>query len=448
MRGVQSGTEATLKGWGARLLGVVRPFVFVCLGGASFAWAEPSGAPARADVSAPVRLLVLGDVPEFVARVRGQVSDLDVLIEIDTALARAPGAELEDALLELSARHEADVIAWLGDARGDASASAGGPRSGRADAVHVWVAAQRQVYSRRIGPPHTSSPPPQPAGANPPSALDTRPVVVVNGSERSATLETAALVVRSAVRSVFFEQHGAGGVAGDASTAMEASPDASSLGALPAAPIAGPEATVATADSAPPSGSLEDREGSAGASPPGPSVPIAWAPHAGLDWTYAGLSRSGSWSLAVGLALRLQRVSLGIGGSYGFPEIVEHADVELELRRQTLFAEVGWEALSWQGFALLPTLQAGVARFMRSSSTSALDRLAKPAESSISALASLELVAQYELTFALRLRGAGGVDFLSHVPRYLLDGAGAEQIPPLEAWRWQPNAGIALGAVF
>jgi hypothetical protein len=426
-----------LKRRGARWLGVMLAGSIPCLGGVSFAQVEPPHGVTSDDVGAPVRLLVLGSVPEFIARVRGQVSDLDVLIEIDAWRTRTPRADPGEALIELAARHDADVIAWLREVSDNASASSAGAEavSGRsAHAVHVWVAARRQVYSRRIGPLHRSGPSSsEPAGVNHPGALDTREPRVTS-SEQSATLEAAALIVRSAVRSVLLEQSGRGGSVGDASMAIEAS-TASSESALPPAAITVP-------------GSVEDREGSGSASPEGAAAALRWAPHARLDWTYAGLSRSGSWSLGMGLALRYQRLSLGVGGSYGFPEIVQHANVQLELRRQTLFAEVGWEALSLPRFTLLPMLQAGVARFARSSSTSAPDRLAKPAESSISALASLELVAEYELTGALRLSGVAGVDFLSHVPRYLLDGAGAQQIAPLEAWRFQPNAGIALGAVF
>src|SRR5688572_20006471 len=103
MREYQPGTvlghEAVLKRRSARLLGVVLASIIPCLSGTSFAQAEPPAAAANADAGAPVRLLVLGNVPEFVTRVRGQVSDLDVLIEIDTSLSRAPRA-LDDTLIE------------------------------------------------------------------------------------------------------------------------------------------------------------------------------------------------------------------------------------------------------------------------------------------------------------------------------------------------------------
>jgi hypothetical protein len=449
VRGNASYTRNAKSARTARLLGLVLGCSIPCLGGTAFAQAEPDAA-ASADVGRAVRLLVLGGVPEFVARVRGQLSDLDVSIETDPSLARGSPAELDAALSGLATRHDADVIAWLGEARDDANASsAGAGASGTTDRVHIWVATRRQVYSRRIGPPRPSTPsPPEPAGESHVSALDTRRRAAI-GSEQSATLETAALVVRSAVRSVLFEQRVAGGSADDAAATLD-----------PPAPIAAPKRVLTTASTAPPeaagtaaprassAASLEDREGSADASPRSGSASLGWAAHAGLDWTYAGLSPSGSWSLDAGLALRLQRFRLGVGGSYGFPEIVRHADVQLELQRQTAFVEVGWEALSLPRFVLLPTLQVGAARFTRSSSTSAPDRLAAPAEWSLSALACLALVAQYDLSGVLRLSWGVGVDYLSHVPRYLLARPGEQQIPLLEAWRWQPNAGIALGAVF
>jgi hypothetical protein len=407
------------------LLGISLGCIVSGLPRAAFGQAQRTSSETTVKAPASVRLLLLESVPEFGARVRGQLSDLDVVIEIEARAAGTPSVALESALAELAARHAADVIAWLAEAPGSGTSTG--------EAVHIWIAGRDRVYSRRIGPRLTSSPSPrQPADENHSSALDARPSPPV-GDEQSATLETAALFVRGAVRSVSFERTGARGVADDGSMPIEAP--------LPVAP---PEATVALsprARSEPARDAVVDTAGTG-------TTRLAWAPHAGLDWSYAGLSRSGCWSLDAGLGLRLGRFSVGVDGSFGFPEVVRHENVELSLRRQTLLAEAGWELLRLPRFALRPTLQAGAEWLSRSSSTSALNRVATPERFSASALVSLQLVAEYELSAALRLSASSGLGWLSHVPRYLIESPPAQPLAPLEAWRWQPNAGIALGAVF
>jgi hypothetical protein len=373
---------------------------------------------------------VLESVPEFGARVRGQLSGLDVVLEVEAPLSEATRAKLPGALSELAARHGADVIAWLGEAPNDADA---GSTPGMA--IHLWIAGRAQLYSRPIGPARSSRAPRRSAGdENHSSTLDAAAVSV--SDEQSATLETAALAVRGAVRAVLFERTGARSSANDVPLELES----------PRAPAAS-EASAATSRRAPPPPGLED--GGESARPTAlPAKSLAWAPRAGLDWSYAGLSRAGRWSLAAGFALRRDRFSGGVGGSWSFPEIVQYESVELSLRRQTLVAEVGWNTLQLPRFSLRPTLRAGAAWLSRSSSTNASDRRVTAEQRSVSALVGVQLIAEYELTRALRSSVSFGLDWLSHVPRYLIDVPPNQPIPVLEAWRWQPNAGIALGAVF
>jgi hypothetical protein len=414
----------------ALLRGVLLGCIMPCLAETASAQGERLPIATTDKARASVRLVLLESVPEFATRVRGQLSDLDVVLDLDATTADAPSVAFERTLVAIAARHAADVVAWLAEAPGEAG-------SGKAtgEAVHIWIAGRDRIYSRRVGPAFTpSASPRQAADENHSSALDARPALAI-GDEQSATLETAALFVRGAVRSVLFERTGARGPAGDAAMAIE-SP-------LPVAP---PEVAVAPSSRVRSELALEDV---ADAAQTRSTTRLAWAPRAGLDWTYAGLSRSGAWSIDAGLGLRLGRFSVGVDGSFGFPELVRYANVDLSLRRQTLLAEVGWEALRLPRFALRPTLQAGAAWFSRSSSTSAPDRAPTPERLSLSPLVSFELVAEYELGGAFRLSASSGLGWTSHAPRYVIHGPPlAQPIAPLEAWRWQPNAGIALGAVF
>jgi hypothetical protein len=175
---------------------------------------------------------------------------------------------------------------------------------------------------------------------------------------------------------------------------------------------------------------------------------LSWLPRAGLEWNQAGLGGIGAWSIDAALGLRFGRFSAGVGVTGGFPELVRYQNVELSLRRETLLAEVGWEALRLGPLGFHPTLSAGAARFTRSARSLARDRAATADQTSLSALVAFELAAECELGETLRLRSNAGIGWLSHVPRYEIDAPAPLQIAPLEAWRLQPSAGIALGAVF
>jgi hypothetical protein len=393
----------------------------------------PAEAPAASRAVTPVRLLVFASAPGFAARVRGQLSGLDVTLELETAMPPGPSTERTDALLELAARHTADVIAWLDEAADDASA---GPRG---CVVHVWIAGRPSLHSRRIGPARRASPPPhRGADDHHASTLDTASGIDLgDGDERSASLETAALVVRGAVRAVSFERSGARASTNDLPPELElrnASP-----------PLAVTTPKPASASQSPP---LEDTGLSVRAGTPSAARAPAWAPHAGLQWSFAGLNPTGRWSLDAGVAVRTGRLSAGVAGSWSFPEVVQYQSVELRLGRQTLLAEVGWTILQTERFALQPSLGAGAAWFSRSSSTDASDRSVTPEGRSISALVAVQLEADYALTRALHLSLSSGFDWLSHVPRYVIVVPANEPTPVLEPWRWQPNVGIALGAIF
>lgn len=348
----------------------------------------------RSDEAAPVRLLVLEGVPEFSARVRGQVSDLGLTLVVEAASPVSTRAEVEALVAARAAGQPVDVVAWLGELPGESLADA------RSMTVYVWLVGHDRVHARQIGPGATG---------------------VRSDDDRSATLEAAALMVRSAVRAVSFEREGR------EHAASPEAPAASSL--LAALPVAEPEVDRGVADD----GELE-------------RLAIGWSPHAGIDWSHAGLNPSGFWSANAGLDLHWGSLSAGVAGGWGLVEPVAHRGVTFEIERRSLVAELGWAVLHRPSFVLRPKLAAGAAWLTRT--TRGLAGLAaEPPSTALSAIASGELVAEYRLAGPFTLGLHGGLRWFAHTTRYVVRAPSGD-VALAAGWRVQPNMGIALGALF
>jgi hypothetical protein len=396
----------------ALLLGVLSGFSSSQEGSAFAQSAEAASTPpvrstralsrraARSDVAAPVRLLVLEAVPEFSARVRGQVSDLGLALAVEAATPVSTRPEVEALMAARAAEQPVDVVAWLGELPGASPTHAHGMT------VCVWIVGHERVHARQIGP----------------RAIDARP-----DEERSATLEAAALVVRSAVRAVSFEREGR-----EHAAASPEAPAAPALSLLAALPAAAPEVDRGLAD---------DGEGE------GNRQGMGWSPHAGIEWSHAGLNPNGFWSANAGLDLQWGSLSAGVGGGWGFVEPVAYRGVTFEIERRSLVAEVGWAVLHRPTFVLRPKLAAGAAWLTRTTRglTGSVD--AEPPSTSLSAIASGELVAEYRLAGPFTLGLHGGLRWFAHTTRYVVETPSGD-VALAAGWRVQPNAGIALGAQF
>jgi hypothetical protein len=73
---------------------------------------------------------------------------------------------------------------------------------------------------------------------------------------------------------------------------------------------------------------------------------------------------------------------------------------------------------------------------------------AEPPLTSLSALVSGQLVADYRLAGPFTLGLHGGVRWLTHTTRYVVDAPSIGAVALAAGWHVQPNAGIALGARF
>jgi len=361
---------------------------------------SPSRRAVLSEDAAPVRLLVIDGVPEFSARVRGQVSELGLTLAVEAARPLATHAEVEALLAERAAGRGADVVAWLGELPGE------GPADARSMTVYVWIVGHDRVHARRVGP---------------------RALGASAEGDRSATLEAAALVVRSAVRAVSFEREGRIHAAASPEAPEAVPPAPSSLAPLPAT---APEADRGVADD----GEREPRA-------------VRWSPRAGIDWSHAGLNPNGFWSANAGLELHWGSLSGGVGAGWGFVEPVAYRGVAFELERRSLVAELGWAVLQRPSFVLRPKLAAGAAWLTRTTRGLAWSGDAEPPSTSVSAIVSGELVAEYQLAGPFTLGLHGGLRWFAHTTRYVVD-APIGDVALAAGWRVQPNAGIALGALF
>jgi hypothetical protein len=382
------------------------------------ALAQSPEQPAPAASTAPVRLLVLESVPEFSARVRGQVSDLDLTLAVEATSPLSSQAEVEALVAARAAQRAADVVAWLGELPGKSPADA------RNTMVYVWIAGHDRVHARRVGPrANAASSESAPRPDNAPSLLPN--IGAAAPGERSATLEAAALVVRSAVRAVRFEREGAA-----------AEPSLDEPAPTPAPPAPAP---------ARPTRLEADRGASEGTEQPPHAV--RWSPRAGLDWSNAGLNPNGFWSVSAGLDLHFGPLSGGASASWSFVEPALYRGVEFALDRRALLAEVGWAVLDHPNFALRPKLGAGAAWLTRTTTATAWGGDGQPPHTSLSPLVTGDLVAECQLTGPFTLDLHGGVRWFAHTTRFLVDSPEGD-VALASGWRFQPNAGIALRAIF
>ena len=140
---------------------------------------------ARAQAPDPVRILVLaGPTPEWLRRVRGQLSDLPVSIAtLALTLEGQPEPELIRQLGPLAEHRDAVLVAWLITDHGARRAGTGNVVRAPSTRVGIWFARSGRFFSRPLGGPWTR----------------------LSVSDRSGVLELAALSVRSAVRSLLLD---------------------------------------------------------------------------------------------------------------------------------------------------------------------------------------------------------------------------------------------------
>jgi hypothetical protein len=220
--------------------------------------------PSLARAQEPLRILVLeGATPDWVRRVRGQLSDLPVSIStLALVVEGQPEPQLARQLGPLAEHRDAALVAWLMTERLDSRAAqpSGAAALTGSTRVAIWFARTGRFFSRPLGGPWSR----------------------LSASDRSGVLELGALSVRSAVRSLLLDP-------AQAEPFRDVEPARTAAGAAAAGPNAGSSnagssgaapGTPAARTGAPSSGAASSASASRAASSaptPNPGPPNAMA---------------------------------------------------------------------------------------------------------------------------------------------------------------------------
>jgi hypothetical protein len=438
-------------------------------------------------------LIFEGPTPEWSRRVRGQLSDLHVILRT----APRPWRSTPDlqALRELSQRKGVGVIAWI-DTRAD-------PESGEAGSrVTLWFATTERLYTRVVADSWKELSP----------------------ADRSGALELAALSVRSAVRSLLLDP----APPADSPTAPEfdraapsrrpdapgvapaTRPEAPATSEPPPTPRPEAPARPQEAPSTPPSpASTRDapaakqpdrpatrpetsrrtretdaslRETNPGADPiltpaapqattrdadlepiepPAPLGPrpkaiivpdtasegdlgsafanVDWDLEAGVAWHYVGLTDLGATALVAGLGARLGRWGLTALGQLGLPAESRVGPARFDVQRHALLLEGHYRLGSFGPITVAPLAQAGVAFLHRSAAAGDGETLPTPEAKSRSFCVGAGARAELRLSewFALSVRGTA--NWQSSAPKYEVRRLDGETVWSEGAWSLQPG---------
>jgi hypothetical protein len=410
-------------GVAARCSVVLSACVALAASAAAQGRAPARGDPGRAEHSAlPVVLVLEGSAPEWVRRVRGQLSDLQVSIKTGTASVQGwTEPELDERLRELAAARGAALVAWL-----SLPTRAGQEGASDGVSVSIWFAESGHSYTRIVARhwSHASS------------------------SDRSGALEIGALSVRSAVRSLLLDPasdrdpfaesgeappgasaapssqaasaaaNGAGptgAAANGASSSSANSSSATTTGApASAAGAASPSTSSSTgaAQSASPVTSAKSNDSSVasqasglahGGSPlPAPAeeepqlhitlptvldralapdaaprpehasspLELHWSNELGIVGQLYGEPALGAMAFEAGLHAASGPIRLGVLGELSLPTVSRVGGAQLEVWRYAVLAEgqyAAWQAGAW---SVRPLLRAGVALIRRETTTS------------------------------------------------------------------------------
>ena len=325
-------------------------------------------------------------------RVRGQVSDLSVILEpVEAARGDSLGEQLEQADALAGARG-AKVVVWFE------------PLPGRAGLlVVVAQTAGGRVLVRRLEPRAAA-----PAPAAGLAALD------------SATLESASLVVRTSLRAL-----SEGGVIGIAREDLAEAPASS-----PAA-RAGPAAPRPPAMASSPSAS-------------GGKARLEWVADVGWQAAYDGSAVQQGLAMRVGP--RVGPWSFGFYAAQSFGKQLPGPYATLELSRDAFaaFAEVAWfrtrEASASVG------LSAGAVLFPRATVSTSSGVRATAAELNPTYAAGVDLPFRWSpdgLRQRLGFWISAGVDFIPAAPTLGYD-LGTSFVPVAHLWPLQPHLGAGV----
>jgi hypothetical protein len=330
-------------------------------------------------------LLHVDSNPELVERIRGQTSDLP--IEVIVTDERAPAEEPLATATRLGRARGATVVVWLSPVRG------GGWNVYVADIEHG------DLIARRIALPDSAD----------------RLAV-------SAAQEAAALVVRSTLASLSSGDRIGGVPEPTPSPPERAAEEPARVPSVAPAPPDRPERSQ-----------REAHDEALG-------VFLSAGAELGVD-----TKSTGPWyGPALGAGARLGRWELGARGTYGAPRDLEDSLTRLRIDRYTLGARATHVVPLSSAWALLASVDAGVAAYNRTTTVLEANVEATDGRTSLSPLAGLSVAASFApASFPLSLHGSMGADVVPRAPTFQYARSGAE-IDRGHLWPVQPNATLSV----
>lgn len=373
-----------------RAVGALVAF-WLCLGRVDPASSAPprdgTGSPSPTDSSESdlevLEVWIRSEDPAWVARAEGQLSDLAVRMRV---LSEPIEADPEQQLVAGKSVPSDGLVVWLWpDAR------ATGPLSpqGEGSYVFVWAARAQRLYVRRVGPRLQSS----------------------DAAEWSATLEIAALVLRTAVRAA---------LAGK------------SLGAQPQQ-LSFPASTGDQGADVPKTVRRE------------PVRDPHWFGSVRASLVLDGQTEAGLPSIGPEFQVEVRRWRIGATVGFGFPSTLESEQARLVLRRHVLAAVLGRPSEVSPGLDLIPELWAGLAAFHRKTQAGSVQLQATRSTTTTSGLFGLACTLKWAV-YSPAFLGLGlGVAWVPGAPTLQLLRSDRTVLASHALWQLEPQGDLQLG---
>lgn len=336
-------------------------------------------------------MLEPGD-PELERRVQGQAADLDWTVEMGPKTPLSGGAASLRAAERLGDDRNARVVVWL-DPAGDG-----------------WIVNVVDVERGRL------------------LVREVKPEGSVDDLGRSATLEAAALVVRSALRSL-----AEGGEIGVVPSGAETASNPTGNESAAAAPLARPVTKGPSGDTVggiDPPGSKGERESFVAVEAGWRAV---WATAGGVP--YQGATLQLGW---IGL-----RWFAALGGTWGLPATLQAREARLDIRRHQVAVRTGPRFALSNDWLVSTGLGAGLVAFDRRTVHTAMPFQKTAGATSLSAAIGLAIALHWTPSRHLGLVGSLGADVVPRAPRFAVEDTAG----PTEIGRgWPVQFGISLAA--
>ena len=340
---------------------------------------------AQTQSSRQLQLWILGDDPHWTARAEGQLSDLPVRVHCQGSSLKP---ELGQQLAVARTLTASGLVAWLWPS---GKLDANGSSSRQGAYLFAWFPHAQRLYVRRVGPAKARSDP----------------------SEWSATLEFAALALRTAARAALT------GRALGLEPKRVVSPD------KPRVPVKVPVVPRSKTAS-------QTR-----------AFLVATA-----DWTLDGQTGSGLLSMGPKFGMSLGPWKFAAVAQVGLPSTIRADFASLDLRRSALAAEFGRRFQLSRTLCLAVQARAGGAWFRRDTRSQSDRLIPAPANTTASGLVGVSGLGHWEAVSHTVVGIELGTDWVPGAPTLQLERDDASILSRHSLWPVQPRGQLSLGAVW